>query len=871
MSAILGAPAAARAEAPQAVKAEGPLAAILEKIPVDGKAAAEQLGKDLVALGAKGIDDLVGLIVEPSKIDDSKARFAIHALAMYVSRPGAEAQRLMLCEALRRPLASAGPDSVKAFFIQQLRLMACPQAVAALKEVLLAEALCEDASHALVSIGGDEARAALREALPKAEGKCRLTILQNLGILRDAASAPAILKAAGDPDREVRLTALYALANIGDAAATETLLRAAGAASAYERAGATDSVLLLARRLAEAGKKKEAEHIYRTLWKTRDDPKDRHVRCAALKGLGAVVGAEAVGDLAEAMKSEDPQIRAAAAEAALEMPGEDVTAKWIDHMAGLSPEGKAGILALLEQRGGDAALGAVLGAMRDADAGVRLAAIDAAKSFPGSRAVPALVTFLASKEGKERDAARRTLARVPGDEASAAVASALPATAPEIRRDLLGVLAARGARQQADAVMAAVKDPDGGVRESALRALEVLGEEKHVAALVEIVVKSKEGGERGAAEKALGAVAARSNKDRAAGPILAAMGGADADARILLIRALAKAPTDKALDAVRAAMKDKDARMQDAAVRVLSEWPDAKVAEDLMAVARTAGSITHRVLALRGYVRLAGKTKASTEDVVGMYRKAMQAAARPEEKKLVLAGLAEVQSVEALGAAVEAVADEALREEAAAAVVRIAEKISKTHPADVEGALDKVVEAAKSDGVRKDAARILDVLRRDREYIKAWLVSGPYREKGKGMTELFEIPFAPEKDPKQAQWKPVGGMGWMVDLDRLVGGSDAAAYLRTAIWSPEDQEARLETGSDDGLKVWLNGEVVVSKNVPRGMTPGDDKTDVRVKKGWNTLLLKVTQGGGGWAACAKLVARDSGKALKGIRVDPRGE
>jgi hypothetical protein len=36
---------------------------------------------------------------------------------------------------------------------------------------------------------------------------------------------------------------------------------------------------------------------------------------------------------------------------------------------------------------------------------------------------------------------------------------------------------------------------------------------------------------------------------------------------------------------------------------------------------------------------------------------------------------------------------------------------------------------------------------------------------------------------------------------------------------------------------------------------------------WNVLQVKVTQGGGDWAACVKVVGRD-GKPLAGARVNP---
>ncbi|MEK7867658.1 MAG: hypothetical protein AAB434_13335, partial [Planctomycetota bacterium] len=64
--------------------------------------------------------------------------------------------------------------------------------------------------------------------------------------------------------------------------------------------------------------------------------------------------------------------------------------------------------------------------------------------------------------------------------------------------------------------------------------------------------------------------------------------------------------------------------------------------------------------------------------------------------------------------------------------------------------------------------------------------------------------------------------------------------------------ARLWVGSDDGVKVWWNGRQVLQHHLHRPCVADQDWVDVIVRRGWNRLLLKVDQGFGGWAACARL-------------------
>jgi hypothetical protein len=198
------------------------------------------------------------------------------------------------------------------------------------------------------------------------------------------------------------------------------------------------------------------------------------------------------------------------------------------------------------------------------------------------------------------------------------------------------------------------------------------------------------------------------------------------------------------------------------------------------------------------------------------------------------------------------------------AVISIARSISGAHRDEARDAIKSALLAAGSDAVKQQAKQALDAIEQSEDFITGWMVSGPYKG---GSTKP---PHPPEKaDAKDVKWKLVSATSdqpGVVDLNNVVGQySDSTAYLKSQVWSPEDQKARLETGSDDGLKIWVNDEVVLDKDVPRSLNIGEDKTEVKLKKGWNTLLLKVTQGGGGWEACARIRAADGSK-LQGIRL-----
>lgn len=105
---------------------------------------------------------------------------------------------------------------------------------------------------------------------------------------------------------------------------------------------------------------------------------------------------------------------------------------------------------------------------------------------------------------------------------------------------------------------------------------------------------------------------------------------------------------------------------------------------------------------------------------------------------------------------------------------------------------------------------------------------------------------------------------WLLDLLALLSGEQRVAYLRTAVWSDAARDLVLELGSDDGIKAWWNGGVVVARNVARAVAPGQEKVTLAVKPGWNHLLLKITQNNQGWGAVARFTNPD-GSPATGLR------
>jgi len=95
----------------------------------------------------------------------------------------------------------------------------------------------------------------------------------------------------------------------------------------------------------------------------------------------------------------------------------------------------------------------------------------------------------------------------------------------------------------------------------------------------------------------------------------------------------------------------------------------------------------------------------------------------------------------------------------------------------------------------------------------------------------------------------------------------SVAYLLTYIQSPADMEVQFRVGSADGVKVWLNDELVHSANQVRDALLDQDIIPVSLKEGRNRVLVKVANHEtNGWGVFFR-ITDTGGKPVLGLRYE----
>lgn len=135
-----------------------------------------------------------------------------------------------------------------------------------------------------------------------------------------------------------------------------------------------------------------------------------------------------------------------------------------------------------------------------------------------------------------------------------------------------------------------------------------------------------------------------------------------------------------------------------------------------------------------------------------------------------------------------------------------------------------------------------------------WYRAGPFAvPAGEAIREwAYDQTFGPELaaafdfdarfGDEQRAWAFDGALadGVVAPLGNTVG----IQYAGRTIWSPDARDVEVALGSDDGLQVYLNGELLLEERVDRGAARDQVRTTLPLRAGANLLVLKVVNTGG---------------------------
>ncbi|MBN2376927.1 MAG: DUF1080 domain-containing protein [Sedimentisphaerales bacterium] len=593
--------------------------------------------------------------------------------------------------------------AAKQFACRQLSLIGTAASADALAPLLAKTEFADMARYALERIPGNKADQTLLAGLNTADAKIKIGIINSLAARRTAAAIPMLIDLLASADVSIAAASASALGKIGSEPAAAALKKAKSQATGALLNEVLDAYLNCAATLVADGETALATGIYRDLYQESEPPR---VRTAALNGLVQVDDKTAFAEVIKLLTRDDSPLQAGAIGLVRELPGQQRTLQLAAQLEKMTPAGQVLLLGALADRGDSAALNDILKISQSSDGAVRIAALQAIGKLGSAQQVLMLAQRAGTTSGPEQDAARNSLNILPGAQVNDAIAGELTQADAKVKVELIRSLNARAAKEKMNEIIQAALVEDVEVKIEAFKALSELAGEAELPLLTGLLVTSETDQERKEAENMVIAVARKvSDPVKQVEVVLVSLKTNPKPAlKNSLLRVLGRLSSPAGLPALRNALNDEDSTVRVTAIRALAEWPTADPADDLLKVAKSNAAENQKILALRGYIRLTGLAQGNR---LGMYKIAMRNTQRNEEKKLVLAGVANENSPAALQMAQGYLDDADLKAEAIATILKIGEAIADKNKSAVKIAMKKVLDATQDENLRKKADEIL--------------------------------------------------------------------------------------------------------------------------------------------------------------------
>ena len=187
-----------------------------------------------------------------------------------------------------------------------------------------------------------------------------------------------------------------------------------------------------------------------------------------------------------------------------------------------------------------------------------------------------------------------------------------------------------------------------------------------------------------------------------------------------------------------------------------------------------------------------------------------------------------------------------LNKEEMPAVLEKFERIIREH---------KITKMAETDG-HSDISAFVKRVKAANEFISDWQIIGPFENPdGKGL----KISYPPEKEfivdkayeglgGSKVKWQSYSNpLSGYIDFTKLFKMHEqGVTYAYRVFKMDEDKQLKVGIGSNDGVRMWLNGNLVLDHQTKRRAEPNQEILNLHFKTGDNTILIKVDQFGAGW-------------------------
>jgi hypothetical protein len=533
----------------------------------------------------------------------------------------------------------------------------------------------------------------------------------------------------------------------------------------------------------------------------------------------------------------------------------------------------------------------------NADPQVQVYALAALARRKDASAVPAIAAKLGAESAEVRASALRALAVSASDEAfdplfalvtgadkdlqrgatdalsmlnapgvNARLADTAQNGSPELKVIALNLLAARRATDMHDVIRAAADSADAPVFEAAHGALQVVAVEADLPGLLDKALDTSDEARAKTYQSTAVALASRLAEDKQVALLGDRLKSAkDAAQRGLILSLVGRVGGKPAFELLSGQAASPEQETRTAVAKALAQWTSQEALTPLANILKTEPKSEAGKAAFNGVVRLMREAKVSSATGMEYVQALRRAAESDSDRRQLLQVISRVTDLRAFRIAESLLKTEALAVEAEQTLVDLGKRLAGAYPKHVQARMLQIARTSKKDNIKQAATDVSNAINSFGDFLTSWAVSGPYLVEGKRANEIYDVAFPPESTLHHDDKDGEGHKGWeicpagmtpgkpgYVDLQEEFMDNECVAYLRTSFTVDVLQVGRLQVGSDDGCKIWVNGELKSSSVGMRHYVPDEDVCQMELQPGTHTIVIAVYEHASDWGFSARL-------------------
>lgn len=650
------------------------VADVLALLPASDNAQAIRLYKEIMGFGDAGIAALTEGVQPNGNAAGVPYRYGVSLLTHYVTTKEDKAQ---IERAYLAALGKASDVEVKAYFMDNLKLVGSNAAVAVLAPFIADKDLFDPAVSALVSINTDDARKAIVSALTTQPAATQIKLVKSIGTFRYKPALAAVTTLATGNDALVKKQALWTIALLGDAASYHVLLEEAKKAGFKNDASeATVSLIEYLHQTILSNNPTLTKEISNAILENTPAPAQQHFRLAALKGLALADPAGSVKILIKDRSLFDDEyqkevLKIAATTANIP----DALKSWTKEYKKATGTAQADILATLAKANRNAGFveSTLVPALSAKEQATRTTAAAEIAVSRDKKYIPALLDYLLkTTDDAELASAKAAVLQLAGKESGALIAQKIETAQSKNKVALIQLLGTRRATEQFDVVAKLTASSDAAVKSAAFEALPSVAASTNAAALLTMLAATSDEKEIKAIQSAL-----VSGLDKNS---IALLDAAYAKDKTKLLPVLPYVKDAGALEKVTSSFYKGEGKEKEVAFSALVNWQNNDAVRTLLAIRKDEALKKYHAPAFDAYVSQVLASTWPDDEKLLLLREIMPLAANKGEQTKVIQAAGGVRTFLSLMFVSQYLDDAALSSAASRSAMQISLPTSDAKP-----------------------------------------------------------------------------------------------------------------------------------------------------------------------------------------------